>query len=100
LDLTHDTAPDLEPRELLRRYGRDPSRPTWADGQSERPERAAATERSASRRPRTRHQSVCATCGQTAETTFQPDPARPVYCDACFHETRQRRRAATAVTVS
>jgi CxxC-x17-CxxC domain-containing protein len=103
-DVAHDTGPDLEPRELLRRYGRDPRRPAWADGASESPERATATERSAertpSRRPRTRHQSVCATCGQTAETTFRPDPARPVYCDSCYQETRQRRRAATAVTVA
>ncbi len=103
-DFAHDTAPDLDPRELLRRYGRDPRRPVWADGGSERPERAAATERpterTASRRPRTRHQSVCAACGQTAETTFRPDPARPVYCNDCYQETRQRRRAATAVTVS
>ena len=36
------------------------------------------------RRARRRHQSVCATCGQTAETTFRPDPTRPVYCDGCY----------------
>ena len=48
------------------------------------------------RRPRRRHQSVCATCGETAETTFRPDPARPVYCDGCYGEMRENRRAAVA----
>ena len=48
------------------------------------------------RRARRRHQSVCATCGQTAETTFRPDPTRPVYCDGCYHDVRETRRAAVA----
>jgi ATP-dependent RNA helicase DeaD len=97
-----DTAPELEGRELLRRYGRDPRRPDWVD--TERGVTSAVTSRDTAtgnvatpeRRARRRHQSVCATCGETAETTFRPDPTRPVYCDGCYHEVRETRRAAVA----
>jgi ATP-dependent RNA helicase DeaD len=95
---TVDTAPEQEGRELLRRYGRDPRRPDWED--AERGVASAASRDSQGqapeRRARRRHQSVCATCGQTAETTFRPDPARPVYCDGCYHDVRETRRAAVA----
>jgi len=92
-------APELEGRELLRRYGRDPRRPEWVD--ADRGVTPAAASRDSNvqapeRRSRRRHQSVCATCGQTAETTFRPDPARPVYCDGCYHDVRETRRAAVA----
>jgi ATP-dependent RNA helicase DeaD len=97
-----DTAPELEGRELLRRYGRDPRRPDWVD--TERGVASAVTSRDTApgnvatpeRRARRRHQSVCSTCGETAETTFRPDPTRPVYCDGCYHEVRETRRAAVA----
>jgi ATP-dependent RNA helicase DeaD len=103
--VTVNTAPELEGRELLRRYGRDPRRPDWVDG-----ERGAATATASrdtgtgsgaapERRARRRHQSVCATCGETAETTFRPDPTRPVYCDGCYNEVRETRRAAVASQV-
>jgi CxxC-x17-CxxC domain-containing protein len=97
---TADTAPALEGRELLRRYGRDPRRPEWVD--TERGVASATASRNTDsgaapeRRARRRHQSVCATCGETAETTFRPDPARPVYCDGCYNEVRETRRAAIA----
>jgi ATP-dependent RNA helicase DeaD len=99
---TADTAPELESRELLRRYGRDPRRPDWVDAErgvaSASPSRDAGTgnEIAPERRARRRHQSVCATCGETAETTFRPDPTRPVYCDGCYHDVRETRRAAVA----
>jgi CxxC-x17-CxxC domain-containing protein len=99
---TADTAPELEGRELLRRYGRDPRRPDWVD--TERGVATATTSRDTAtgngatpeRRARRRHQSVCATCGETAETTFRPDPTRPVYCDGCYNEVRETRRAVVA----
>ena len=98
---TADTAPELEGRELLRRYGRDPRRPDWVDAErgvaSAAASRDAGTGRAApERRARRRHQSICATCGETAETTFRPDPTRPVYCDGCYHDVRETRRAAMA----
>ena len=40
---------------------------------------------------RGRHQIVCSGCGQTSEVPFQPDPSRPVYCEACFTPKRTRR---------
>jgi ATP-dependent RNA helicase DeaD len=100
--VTADTAPELEGRELLRRYGRDPRRPDWVD--AERGVASSAASRDATtgngtppeRRARRRHQSVCATCGQTAETSFRPDPSRPVYCDGCYHGVRESRRATLA----
>jgi ATP-dependent RNA helicase DeaD len=102
---TAETAPELEGRELLRRYGRDPRRPDWVD--AERGVATATRSRDTGtgngaapeRRARRRHQSVCATCGETAETTFRPDPARPVYCDGCYNEVRETRRAAVASPV-
>jgi ATP-dependent RNA helicase DeaD len=97
-----NVAPEPEGRELLRRYGRDPRRPDWVD--AERGVASASASRDAGtgngtapeRRARRRHQSVCATCGETAETTFRPDPTRPVYCDGCYHDVRETRRAAVA----
>jgi ATP-dependent RNA helicase DeaD len=92
-----DQQPELSGRELVQRYGRDPRRPAWADevcrlgASDERGER-----RSASRRRSRRHISVCAACGQTAATHFRPDPARPVYCDACYRNLRESRRVAAA----
>jgi ATP-dependent RNA helicase DeaD len=96
---TADTAPELEGRELLRRYGRDPRRPEWVDSERGVASATASADsnwQTPERRPRRRHQSVCATCGQTAETTFRPDPTRPVYCDGCYHDVRETRRAAVA----
>jgi ATP-dependent RNA helicase DeaD len=95
---TVDTAPELEGRELLRRYGRDPRRPDWVDVERGVTSDASrdANGHALERRARRRHQSVCATCGQTAETTFRPDPTRPVYCDGCYNDVRETRRAAMA----
>lgn len=97
-DPAGDAAPELDGRELLRRYGRDPRRPSWADSVHGERGVATATEGGSApaRRQRRRHQSTCAACGQTAETTFRPDPARPVYCDDCYRQTRTSRRAAPA----
>jgi ATP-dependent RNA helicase DeaD len=98
---TAEAAPELEGRELLRRYGRDPRRPEWVD--SERGVATAASRDShghaPERRARRRHQSVCATCGQTAETTFRPDPTRPVYCDGCYQDLRETRRTVASTAV-
>src|SRR5215208_5215542 len=100
--VTADAAPELEGRELVRRYGRDPRRPDWVDAErgvaSAPASRNAATgnEVTPERRTRRRHQSVCATCGETAETTFRPDPTRPVYCDGCYNDVRETRRTAVA----
>jgi CxxC-x17-CxxC domain-containing protein len=101
-----DVAPELDGRELLRRYGRDPRRPDWVDAERGVESTAAALETgngndaAPARRSRRRHQSVCATCGETAETTFRPDPARPVYCDGCYRDARETRRAPVAASVS
>lgn len=91
-----ESEPELSGRELLQRYGRDPRRPAWAD-EGRQVSSAAATGKSAERAPRRRHRSVCATCGQTAETTFRPDPARPVYCDGCYQNARSTRRSLATV---
>jgi CxxC-x17-CxxC domain-containing protein len=102
---TADTAPELEGRELLRRYGRDPRRPDWVDAEHGIAAATAPRDTGSSggtapeRRARRRHQSVCATCGETAETSFRPDPTRPVYCDGCYQEVRETRRAAVAAPV-
>jgi CxxC-x17-CxxC domain-containing protein len=103
--VTADTAPELEGRELLRRYGRDPRRPDWVDTErgvasATAPGDAGTSSGTApERRARRRHQSVCASCGETAETSFRPDPTRPVYCDGCYQEVRETRRAAMASPV-
>jgi CxxC-x17-CxxC domain-containing protein len=83
-------------RELLRRYGRDPRRPSWADAEGNRESAAAprSSERPREPRARQRHESVCAGCGQTAQTTFRPDPARPVYCDSCYRARKGTTRPA------
>jgi ATP-dependent RNA helicase DeaD len=83
-------------RDLLHRYGRDPRRPSWAD-EARGGVVTATAEPPAERRPRRRHQSICAACGQTAETSFRPDPARPVYCNECY---RSRRGTGRAVAVA
>jgi len=98
LATTIESEPELSGRELLQRYGRDPRRPTWAD-EGRQVSSAATAGKSMERAPRRRHHSVCATCGQTAETTFRPDPARPVYCDGCYQSARSARRSlATAAS--
>ena len=94
---------DQEPsgRELLRRYGRDPRRPSWADADLGRESAPAmmTADRTQDRRPRQsqnqgqRHESTCTGCGQTAQTTFQPDLSRPVYCDSCYRARKGARRA-------
>jgi ATP-dependent RNA helicase DeaD len=95
--IDRETGPDLDGRELLRRYGRDPRRPSWADNsRGESGSTVGENGAMSARRQRRRHQSVCADCGQTAETNFRPDPARPVYCDDCYGQMREQRRAATA----
>jgi CxxC-x17-CxxC domain-containing protein len=94
-----ETEPELNGRELLRRYGRDPRRPAWADAERGHEPAAAPTARGeAEPRARRRHQSVCAACGQTAETSFRPDPSRPVYCDGCYRERREQRRPTVAAS--
>jgi len=36
-------------------------------------------------------EAVCTNCGKKIIVPFQPDPARPVYCDECFKEIRMQR---------
>ena len=93
----NDEAAEPSGRELVQRYGRDPRRPTWADAGRERATGAEtiAAEQGDRRRQR-RHTSTCAACGQAAETTFRPDPSRPVYCDGCYRNRRDTRREAVA----
>lgn len=103
-----DSSADLDSRELLRRYGRDPRRPAWADSlRGDGPvivaEPKLETSRNASPgRPQQTFESDCAECGQVARTNFRPDPTRPVYCDTCYRAQKERRRAGaeTAVTAS
>ncbi len=101
-----DSSADLDGRELLRRYGRDPRRPAWADSlHGDGPvivaEPNAAMPRSAgSGRQRRTFESDCAGCGQVAQTNFRPDPARPVYCDSCYRAQKERRRAETEAAVT
>ncbi len=99
-----EMAPELDGRELVRRYGRDPRRPDWvaaARGESVTASRRGGdNDASPERRARRRHRSVCAACGQTAETSFRPDPSRPVYCDNCYRDVRETRRAVVAAPAS
>jgi CxxC-x17-CxxC domain-containing protein len=92
---------ELNGRDLLRRYGRDPRRPSWADAHRGEDRTAASGDDTAwSGRRSRRHQSVCAACGQVAMTNFRPDPARPVYCDGCYRVTRGTRRPAAVISAS
>ena len=83
-------AAPLRPRSAPPCLGRRRARPRAGRGQHD-PRRGGPA-------PRQRHQSVCAACGQTAETSFRPDPSRPVYCDGCYRERREQRRAAVAAS--
>jgi CxxC-x17-CxxC domain-containing protein len=95
---TRGDAQEPSGRELLRRYGRDPRRPSWADAAHGHEAASATTsERSGEPGARQRHESVCSGCGRTAQTSFRPDPARPVYCDRCY---RARKGAGRAVAVA
>jgi ATP-dependent RNA helicase DeaD len=103
-----DNGEDVDGRELLRRYGRDPRRPTWADTNSgdspvitAEPQGETSPSATPGRQRRT-FESDCAGCGQVAQTNFRPDPSRPVYCDSCYRAQKDRRRAETesAVTAS
>jgi CxxC-x17-CxxC domain-containing protein len=38
----------------------------------------------------TMHQATCAQCGGTCEVPFRPVEGRPVYCDTCFRDIRDR----------
>ncbi len=42
--------------------------------------------------PREMHMATCSACGKEAMVPFAPDPAKPVYCDACFESHRPPRR--------
>ena len=101
-----DNGSDLDGRELLRRYGRDPRRPAWADStRGDGPVIVAESgmeqpRSTASGRQRRTFASECAGCGQVAETNFRPDPSRPVYCDSCYRAQKERRRAETEAAVT
>jgi CxxC-x17-CxxC domain-containing protein len=36
--------------------------------------------------------AVCSDCGRECEVPFEPDPSRPVYCQACWRARRSRNR--------
>ncbi len=101
-----DSSADLDGRELLRRYGRDPRRPAWADSlRGDGPvivaePQAAQPRKAAPGRERRTFESDCAECGQVAQTNFRPDPSRPVYCDSCYRAQKERRRAETEAVVT
>jgi CxxC-x17-CxxC domain-containing protein len=42
------------------------------------------------RGPAAMHQAVCAQCGSPCEVPFRPIDGRPVYCDTCFRDIRDR----------
>jgi len=42
-------------------------------------------------RPRTMHQTTCASCGGPAEVPFEPKQDRPVYCSSCYSKMRATR---------
>jgi ATP-dependent RNA helicase DeaD len=73
---------------------RQPMRPSDRPAAAERTQRARPAVSAANGQ---RHQIQCSECGQPAEVRFQPDPTRPVYCDACFgNRPRRTRRPAAA----
>jgi CxxC-x17-CxxC domain-containing protein len=55
-------------------------------------QRSRANGQPADRGQRGRHQITCSGCGKESEVPFQPDPTRPVYCEACFTPRRSGRR--------
>jgi ATP-dependent RNA helicase DeaD len=91
-----------DPRRLATTYGRDPRRPAWVAGDAAGAlEPAPSSERRRSRRSRpaaetATYQVACAQCGEQAEVRFQPDPTRPVYCDACYRARGRGRRQPVA----
>lgn len=42
------------------------------------------------RGPATMHQATCAQCGGSCEVPFRPVDGRPVYCNTCFQDIRER----------
>ena len=38
-------------------------------------------------------QAICSRCGAETLVPFQPDPARPIYCEKCFEEVRAKSQA-------
>jgi ATP-dependent RNA helicase DeaD len=61
------------------------------------PDLAADSQDSAGKRqrsPRGRYDIVCSACGQHSIAPFQPDPSRPVFCDACFRAKQEERKLA------
>ena len=67
------------------------SRPLTPPDAPDRNQRTRATGQPANRGQRSRHQITCSGCGKQSEVPFQPDPSRPVYCEACFTPKRTRR---------
>ena len=37
------------------------------------------------------HETVCASCGQTAKVPFKPHEDRPIYCSECFSKIKEAR---------
>jgi CxxC-x17-CxxC domain-containing protein len=94
-DVMRDAAVQASPN-LLAAYGRDPRRPSWANGLGGGGETRAPRQRPD--RTSRRHRIDCAACGKPAEVPFKPDPERPVYCASCFQAQRQvARRPETAL---
>lgn len=58
------------------------------------PECRAARRRSRfdDRSPRQMYPAVCAACGKETEVPFEPRSGRPVYCNECFANMRNRPR--------
>ncbi len=57
-----------------------------------RPARASDARRPDPRRqeaPRALYDAQCSRCGKTMKIGFDPDPNRPVYCEACFTKLKQ-----------
>jgi CxxC-x17-CxxC domain-containing protein len=55
--------------------------------------RSVAPVRAASpKTPKSGYEAVCASCGQTTITAFQPDGIRPVYCRDCLSKKKEEKR--------
>jgi len=52
--------------------------------------RDCRTNKKTTRRERVTHRTVCANCGAETEVPFVPKNDKPIYCNECFAQMRNR----------
>jgi len=69
-----------------------PNKSSKSESSSTREEKGNSSKNNDSKKARKRYEIICDDCGKKDTVPFDPDPNKPIYCDTCLKQRREKQK--------